>query len=226
MAKIMNFFTQVLGHELLVKAMGTLFDAGAKSAVKALESNLLGFGVNDESLFLSACAYAHLRLNVTKDQLSMIFEAMNLLEKGSRRKVVRTIGKSEQEVIVPVPVLKEDGTVALDKKGNAIVKEVKRVLNVRGGETIAMFAALNDLNKIKEALEASAATITAGKDIQDIWNIITPKLKQVWEYSNVVANNLSAVKQSADEYFHQSTKFEKFAKKIDIFGIMKLGGRR
>lgn len=222
MKSVSEFFVQFGLHELLEGTLKNIFTEGGKIMFDRLKSNNFGFGTNDEALFLSACVYA-LSNGAEKAKLMLVLNVINSFPKSVVKKIVRTIGKDEQEVEMPVAVFDKNGDPVKDKKGNPVIQKVKVSLNSRGGKTLQMLSEYDTEAEIRAVLEASAMTSTVTGDIHDflLWIKNNPQVRSLVDGVNSLVDHVEQLKDSYESSLQQPTFLERLASKLDIFGITR-----
>ncbi len=163
-----------------------------EQGVEYLKSKMFGIGTNDEQLFLSACSYALNNSMITKSKLSRIVNVICSYPASQQSRIIRIIGKGEDELIMPQDFKKND-----DKK-----KPVFAKANIKGAEILVMLSKFND-KEMKEILDAAGVSRSFLKDLEDA---LTSKLKP----------SVTDLKKDGDSFFAKETWLERMAKKRNI----------
>ncbi|MDD3285035.1 MAG: hypothetical protein PHG95_00105 [Patescibacteria group bacterium] len=151
--KITSIGGVILGHELVEKLLGLVFEGVQKHGAKFIHSNILGLGTNDEALFNSAIAYAIFGLGANPEKMIIVLDVINSYGRQSKSRIIQIIGKDEQSVTIEVPALNENKEVITDKKGKPLFKKETIVANVRGAQTLHYWSTLTK-EQVKTAIEA------------------------------------------------------------------------
>lgn len=227
-----SFITSLGLDVLVVSLVDFLKDQGKEHGKKLIEGWIIGLGTNDEVLFQSACAYAILELGVSTSDISKIVSVIKEYNVSERKRIVEIIGKSEQDVVIKMPVVDKSGNLAVNKKGETIFKETKTTANVRGAQILVFLARMSE-EEIRDFFDASGSLNTIGKKFDNVSEkvkeaitmvsrmvnkSVIPATKNVFEDAQ---NQIINSKKKYENFLSQPTMFEKIAKKFDIFGLLK-----
>lgn len=202
---------------------------------KNLTANSLGFGISDEVLFASAITYAVIDLHAEVAEVNKVIKIIDSYSLPEKRRIVRIIGKSEQQV--PSPVVTKKAEKALEKKdekGGEKKEEKKEEKssaaptfdNVRGGRIIYLLSKMDEA-AIRNFFRASGADDTfenkirrLGAQIKKIHGEISGN-KTVQSILNEVKTRATELRDDYHSTMTTETPLERLAGKIDIFGLFK-----
>lgn len=116
------------------------------------KANAFGLGMDDESLFLSACYLAQKNYGVTNLQIEMIGHIISSFPIGIQKRIILAIGQSEEEY--------EDS----DLSNGASRRGRKSKGNIRGAQAIAFITAAPDESGMRQRIEMSGL-LTSTMDV-------------------------------------------------------------
>lgn len=210
----------VLGHELVERALSMLLDGATKHGAEYIKANFLGVGTDDEALYRSAVNYAVFEKGKKPEQIIKISKVIKSYPKASRSRIIRIIGKSEEIITMEVP------TGELDKNGKEKVKKVTQTFNVRGGQTLAIWADLSE-DDIKADIESSQMTAPLGDAVYEALSPANLKAQAVKVGGNVkagydnIGNGLYNNYTVLDNFAFETSNFKKnILKKLKIIAVV------
>jgi hypothetical protein len=177
---------------LVISLLQSAGKVAQEQGVEYLKSKMFGIGTNDEQLFLSACSYALNNAMITETELSRVINVIRSYSSSQQSRIIRIIGKGEDELIMPQDSKKND-----DKK-----KPVSAKANIKGAEILVMLSKFSN-KKMKEILDAAGVSRSFLKDLEDA---LTSKLKP----------SVTDLKKDGDSFFAKETWLERMAKKRNI----------
>lgn len=177
---------------LVISLLQSAGKVAQEQGAEYLKSKMFGIGTNDEQLFLSACSYALNNAMITETELSRVINVIRSYSSSQQSRIIRIIGKGEDELIMPQDSKKND-----DKK-----KPISAKANIKGAEILVMLSKFSN-KKMKEILDAAGVSRSFLKDLEDA---LTSKLKP----------SVTDLKKDGDSFFAKETWLERMAKKRNI----------